>query len=206
MSRYTGPKNRLARREGIDLGLKSVGSKSHAMLLKRLNVPPGQHGPKGKRKTSGYGSQLREKQKVKHMYGLVEKQFRNTFDRAKKWRGNTGDKLLEFLERRLDNTVYRMGFAPTRTMARQLVGHGHVFVNGEKVSIPSYVVRVSEVITIKPKSLEIPAVKKCLDDKAYVAPQWIEKKGPVGKIVRAPVRTDIAEDINEQLIIEFYSR
>src|SRR3990167_5809965 len=126
MARYTGPKNRLARLEGIDLGLKTPGTKAHASLLRRLNVPPGQHGPRGsKRKVSDYGIQLREKQKVKRLYGLLERQFRNTFERAKKWKGNTGEKLLEFLERRLDSSVYRMGFAPTRTMARQLVSHGH---------------------------------------------------------------------------------
>lgn len=204
--RYTGPKNRLARREGVDLGLKSVGSKSHANLLKRLNVQPGIHGPKGHRKMSGFGSQLREKQKVKRMYGLVEKQFRNTFERAKKWRGNTGDKLVEFLERRLDNAVFRAGFAPTRTMARQLVSHGHVFVDGKKVSIPSYVVGVDETVTLKTKSLEIPAVKKMMEDKGYQVPQWLVRQGPATKVVRFPVRLDVQEDINEQLIIEYYSR
>lgn len=204
---YTGPKNRLSRREGVDLGFKTVGSKAHASLLKRLNVPPGQHGPKGsKRKVSDYGTQLREKQKVKRMYGLQEKQFRNVFERAKKWKGNTGEKLLEFLERRLDNIVYRSGIAPTRSMARQLVSHGHVVVDSEKVSIPSFLVGENQVVSLKPKSMEIPAVKKMLDDKAFQSPVWIERKGPVGKVLRVPVRSDIQEDINEQLIVEFYSR
>lgn len=206
MARYTGPKNRLARRENLDLGLKTVGSKAHAGLLKRLNVPPGMHGPKGRRKISDFGSQLREKQKVKRLYGVLERQFRKSFDRAKKWKGNTGEKLLEFMERRLDNVMYRMGFAPTRAMARQLVSHGHVIIDGKKVTIPSYLVTPNEVITLRAKAMEIPAVKKMLDDKAFHTPEWIERKGPVGKILRQPARTDVAEDINEQLIVEHYSR
>jgi len=206
MARYTGPKNRLARREGMDLGLKTVGSKAYASLLKRLNVPPGQHGPKGKRKTSDYGHQLREKQKVKHMYGVLERQFRKIFESARTWKGNTGDKFLEFLERRLDNTVYRLGFAPTRTAARQFVTHGHVLVNGKKLSIPSYTVRIDEIITVKPKSLEMPLIKKQLEDKAFKPPTWLERKGPVGKVVRLPLREDITDDINMQFIVEHYSR
>ena len=206
MARYTGPKNRLSRREGIDLGLKTVGSHAHASLLKRLNVPPGQHGPKGKRKTSEYGLQLREKQKVKHMYGVMERQFRKIFDLARKTRGNTGEKFLEYLERRLDNVTYRLGLAPTRTAARQFVSHGHVLVNGKKVSIPSYMINENDVVTMKTKSLEMPLVKKLLEDKAYIPPVWMEKQGPVGKIVRMPIREDIKDDINMQLIVEHYSR
>lgn len=190
----------------MDLGLKTVGSKAHAELLKRLNVPPGVHGPRGKRKTSEYGLQLREKQKVKRMYGVLEKQFRKAFEEARKWRGNTGEKLMEFMERRLDNTVYRLGLAPTRTMARQLVSHGHVQVNGQKVSIPSFRTNIDMMVTLKPKSLEIPAVKKILDDKGYKAPEWLERKGPVGKVVRLPVAQDVSEDISMQLIVEHYSR
>ncbi len=206
MARYTGPKNRLARKENLDLGLKTVGSKSHANLLKRLGVPPGMHGTKGRRKLSDFGTQLREKQKVKRLYGVLERQFRKSFDRAKKWKGNTGEKLLEFMERRLDNAIYRMGFAPTRAMARQLVSHGHVTIDGKKVTIPSYLVTPNEVLTLRQKAMEIPAVKKMLDDKAFHTPEWMERKGPVGKILRQPVRTDVAEDINEQLIVEHYSR
>jgi len=206
MARYTGPKNRLARREGIDLGLKTVGSKSHARLLKRLNVPPGIHGPKGKRKTSEYGLQLREKQKVKRMYGVLERQFRKNFEIAKKWKGNTGEKFLEFLERRLDNAVYRLGLAPTRTAARQYVGHGHVLVNNQKVSIPSYLVKPDDIITLKPKSLEMPVVKKLMEDTTFKPSAWLERKGPVGKVARIPVREDIIDDINMQLIVEHYSR
>lgn len=206
MARYTGPKNRFARREGIDLGLKTVGTKAHANLLKRLGVPPGMHGPKGRRKISDFGEQLREKQRVKRLYGVLERQFRRIYGRARKWRGNTGEKLLEFLERRLDNTLYRMVLAPTRAGARQFVSHGHVLVNGRKVSIPSYEVAANDVITYGVKGLEIPAVKKLMETPPDQLPEWLERKGPVGKVTRLPVRGDIKEDINEQLIVEHYSR
>ena len=206
MARYTGPKNRLARKEGIDLGLKTVGTKSHAGLMKRLNVPPGQHGQKMRRKTSSYGIQLREKQKMKRMYGVMEKQFRKNFAMARKWRGNTGDMLVQFLERRLDNTVYRLGLAPTRTSARQFVSHGHIVVNGSRVNIPSYLVDVNAVITIKPKAAAIPVIKKMLEDKTFTPPAWLERQGGAGKVTRLPERDDVKEDINTQLVIEYYSR
>jgi small subunit ribosomal protein S4 len=206
MARYTGPKNRLARREGTDLGMKTVGSKAHASLLKRLNVPPGQHGPKGKRKISGYGIQLREKQKARRIYGILEKQFRNYFEQAMKVPGNTGEALLQHLERRLDNIVYRLALAPTRAAARQYVGHGHILVNNQKVTIPSYEVKISDVITLKPKGLEIPAVKKLLEEKNPHLPEWLERKGAAGKIITVPTRSQIEADINEQLIVEYYSR
>ena len=125
---------------------------------------------------------------------------------AKKWKGNTGEKLLEFMERRLDNVVYRMGFSPTRGLSRQLVSHGHVTIDGKRVNIPSYRIEKDMVVSLHPKAMEIPAVKKMLDDKSFRAPVWIERKGPVGKVVRLPERTDIGEDINEQLIVEHYSR
>ncbi len=206
MARYTGPKNRLARREGFDLGLKTVGSHAHAALLKRLNVAPGIHGAKGRRKISDYGTQLREKQKAKRIYGLLERQFRKSFEMAKKWKGNTGEKLLEFLERRLDNVIYRLGLAPTRTMARQLVSHGHVLVNGKKLNIPSSQVKINDVITLKNKSFEIPAVKKISEDNTYQLPEWLERKGPVGRILKFPVRENVTDNIDVQLIVEFYSR
>ncbi len=206
MARYTGPKNRLARREGIDLGLKTVGSKSHAGYLRRANIPPGSHGVKSRRKISGYGQQLREKQKVKRMYGVLERQFRKNFERARKWKGNTGEKLLAFMERRLDNVLYRAALAPTRASARQFVTHGHVLVDGEKVTIPSYLVAKDQVISYKTKGLTIPAVKKLLDEKTVTTPEWLERKGPVVKIIREPQRPDVKEDISEQLIVEYYSR
>lgn len=206
MARYTGPKNRLARREGVDLGLKTLGSKAHASLLRRLAIRPGQHGPKGKRKLSEYGEQLREKQKAKNMYGVLERQFRRYFAMAKKWKGNTGDKLIEFLERRLDNVVYRLSLSPTRASARQLVSHGHVTINGKKVTIPSYQVIANQVITIKSKGMEIPAIKKSLDTTDVRLPAWLVRQGPVGQVSRLPERADVTEDISEQLIVEFYSR
>ena len=206
MARYTGPKNRLARKEGIDLGLKTVGSKSHAMLLRRQNVPPGQHGQKMRRKMSGYGTQLREKQKMKRLYGVLERQFRKYYAMARKWRGNTGDMLVQFLERRLDNAIYRMGFAPTRTAARQYVSHGHIMVNGARVNIPSYLVSAEDVITLKPKAMNIPAVKKLLDDKTYTPPEWLARQAGAVKVTRLPAREDVKEDINTQLVIEYYSR
>ncbi|MCL4359893.1 30S ribosomal protein S4 [Patescibacteria group bacterium] len=206
MARYTGPKNRLSRREGEDLGAKTAGSRAHASLLRRLNVPPGMHGPHGRRKSSGYGDQLREKQKAKRMYGVLERQFRKNFERARTWKGNTGEKLLEFMERRLDNTIYRLGLAPTRAAARQLVSHGHVLVNGQKLTIASYMTKPEDVVTLTTKAMEIPAVKTLLATDTVKIPEWIMRKGPVGKIVRLPVRTDITEDINVQLIVEFYSR
>lgn len=206
MARYTGATNRLSRKEGIDLGFKTVGSHSHAALLRRLNIPPGQHGARGKRKVSGYGEQLREKQKVKRMYGILERQFRRYFSLARKWRGNTGDMLVQFLERRLDNVVYRLGLAPTRNAARQFVSHGHVMVNGARVTIPSYQVSVSQVIALKPKGANIPAAKKLLEDKTFVPPSWLTRQGPAGKIERLPEREDVKEDINTQFIVEYYSR
>lgn len=206
MAKYNGPKNRLARREGIDLGGKTPGSKAHASLLRRLNVPPGQHGNRGRRKISEFGTQLREKQKARRLYGVLERQFRKYFEHALKIRGNTGEALLQQLERRLDNIVYRLGFAPTRAGARQLVSHGHVLVNNAKVNIPSYQVRIEEVVSLKPKAHEIPLVKKGLEEKNPVMPGWLERKGPVGRLVKFPERSEMSADINEQLIVEFYSR
>lgn len=206
MGRYTGPKNRLARREGIDLGLKTVGTKSHANLLKRLGVPPGMHGSKGRRKLSDFGEQLREKQRVKRLYGVLERQFRRIYAKARKWRGNTGEMLLEFMERRLDNVMYRAALSPTRASSRQFVTHGHVLVNGKKITIPSYEIQVSDVITFGTKGLGIPVVKKLLETTPEQLPDWIERKGPVAKVVRLPERSDIKEDVNEQLIVEHYSR
>lgn len=206
MSRYTGPKNRLSRSQGMDLGYKTVGSKSHASLLRRLNVPPGIHGPKGRKKITDYGVQLKEKQKVKRLYGVMERQFRKAFEKAKQWKGHTGAKLMEFMERRLDNTVYRMGVVPTRPMARQLVSHGHVLVDGKKVTVSSYTVSVNQVISIGAKGLAVPAVKKAMESGTAAIPEWLERKGPSAKVIRLPERNDIQDDVNEQLIVEFYSR
>lgn len=206
MARYTGPKNRLARREGTDLGLKTAGSSAHAQLLKRLKILPGMHGQKGRRKFSDYGVQLREKQKVKRMYGVLERQFIKYFKIASREPRNTGEALLATLERRLDNVLYRLNFAPTRAFARQLVSHGHVTVNGKKVNIPSFLVDKGMVVQIKQKMMENPVIKKKFEEGDKILSTWLARKGPAGQVVRLPNREDVTEDINEQLIIEFYSR
>lgn len=206
MAIYRGPKNRLARREGVDLGLKTPGSSAHASLLRRIKIVPGQHGQKGRRKISDYGRQLREKQKVKRIYGLLEKQFRKYFIRAARDKANTGEVLLMLLERRLDNVIYRLSLAPTRFSARQFVNHGHILVDGKKVNIPSFLVSPGMTVSPKQKIMETPIMKKILEEKSPNLPSWLTRKGPVGKIVRLPKREDIVDDINEQLIIEFYSR
>lgn len=203
MSRYTGPKNKVARREGENLGLKSGLA---IKVEKRLNVLPGQHGKMGRKKRSEYGIQLREKQKTKAIYGVLETQFANYFKKASKTAGATGETLLTILERRLDNAVYRLNFAPTRAFARQLVNHGHVFINGKKVNIPSYLVKTGEVISLTSKAMAIPEVKKLLADAAPKTPKWLEKKAAAGKVVSLPQRDDVDANINEQLIVEFYSR
>lgn len=206
MARFVGSKNRLARREGIDLGLKTPGSHAHGGLLRRLKIPPGQHGQKRQRKLSDYGLQLREKQKVKRMYGLLERQFRKYFDIATRETGNTGEALIMLLERRLDNVIYRLNLAPTRAAARQFVGHGHFMVDSHPVNIPSYLVSAGSVITPKAKILETPMFKKLLEEKNPNLVSWLLREGPAGKVARLPKRGDVQEDINEQLIIEFYSR
>ena len=200
MARYTGPKDRLSRREGFDLFGK--GAK-----LTRLNVLPGVHGPKGVRRSqSRYGRQLREKQKTKRLYGVLEKQFRRYVDQALKSKGNTVDALFGILETRLDNVVYRLGFTPTRPQARQIVNHGHVFVDGQKVTIPSYHVKPGQTITLSDKATKIPSIVQMLKEKDPQIPLWLKRKGAAGKVVRMPVRDDVAEPIFEQDIIEFYSR
>lgn len=206
MARYKGPRNRLARREGADLGLKTAGSSSHGALLRRLKIPPGQHGQKGMRKMSDYGKQMREKQKMKRIYGILEKQFRQYFEKASRDKANTGEVLLSLLERRLDNTVYRLGLAPTRASARQFVSHGHILVDGKRVNIPSFQVEKNMVVAPKQKLLETPILEKLLEEKDFTLPSWLSRQGPVGKVLRLPKRDDIVDDINEQLIIEFYSR
>ncbi|NMC35598.1 30S ribosomal protein S4 [Candidatus Beckwithbacteria bacterium] len=203
MARYTGPKNRLARSLGRELGLKTNAAK----LDRRLQVPPGQHGPKGRRgKPSDYSLQLKEKQKVRWTYGVLERQFRRYFEEARKNPKATGTRLLQLLELRLDNAIFRAGLAPTRTAARQFVTHGHVLVNGKKVDIPSYQVKTGDTVTLVNKLLETPVVKTLLENKKYQIPKWMERKAAVGKIVREPERNEMDSDISEQLIVEYYSR
>jgi len=199
MARYTGPKDRQSRREGFDLFGKGA-------RLTRLNVPPGQHGPKGTRRQTQFGRQLREKQKVKRMYGILEKQFKNYVKTASSRPGNSGELLLSLLERRLDNVIYRLGFASTRPAARQLVSHKHVLVNGKKVNIPSYQVKVGEVITLDKTAMEIPVIKKLIEIEGLKMPSWLVRKAAAGKIKTLPDREDITEPISELDIVEFYSR
>lgn len=206
MGRYLEPKNKLARREKVDLELKTPGTSAHAALLRRLNISPGVHGQKRQKKFSGYALQLREKQKVKRIYGLFEKQFKRYFLEASKKKASAGEELLKLLERRLDNVVYRLGLAPTRASARQLIVHGHFLVGGGKVTIPSYQVKKGDIINLRDKSLEIPIVKKELAEKNPVLPSWLKREGPVGKVINDPNREEIRADIIEQLIVEYYSR
>ncbi len=199
MARYTGPKDRLSRREGVDLF--GAGAK-----LTRLTVPPGQHGQKGFTRTSQYAKQLREKQKVKRIYGLLEGQFKRYVAQALKSRGNTGEALLTRLEKRLDNVVYRIGFAPSRPAARQLVSHRHVLVDGKIVNIPSFEVKVGQVVSLDQTALMIPAVKQMLESKDVKIPDWLKRKAIIGKVAKEPKRDDISEPIVESDIVEFYSR
>lgn len=205
--RYTGSKNKLARREGIDLGLKTPGSKAQGSLLRRLNITPGQHGASRKRKVTDYGSQLREKQKLKRIYGISETQMQNYYIKANQMEGNTAELLIQFLEKRLDNVIYKLKFAPTRASARQLVNHGHVLVNGKKVSIASYQTGIGDVVSFRrPKTSQIPAIAEILAKKDDSPVQWMSRKGTAGKVESIPPLTEFAEDIVLQSVIEFYSR
>jgi len=199
MAKYVGPKDRLSRRENFDLF--GAGTK-----LTRLNTPPGVHGPKGMAGSSQYGRQLREKQKVKRLYGILEKQFRRYVEDSLRTKGNTGEALLTALERRLDNVIYRLGFTPSRPAARQLVSHRHVLVNGKKVNIPSYKLVVGDSVSIDSKGTSIPEIKKAFERKDFTIPGWLIRKAAAGKMEKLPKREDITEPINEQDIVEFYSR
>ena len=174
-------------------------------LERKGAVPPGQRGTKTRTRVTDYGTQLREKQKARWMFGLTEKQFRNTFDTAAKTKGATGETFLVLLERRLDNLVYRFGFAKSRPEARQMVSHGHITVEGKKVTIPSFSVVPNSVIAISPKFVDNTQVKKNLADVSNL-PEWLERKAMVGKFLRIPTRDEMEQAINEQLIVEFYSR
>lgn len=205
--RYTGPRNRIARREGLDLGLKTPGSKSQATLLKKLNVLPGQHGTRGRRKVSEHGRQLREKQKLRFMYGVTETQLKNYFARSIKKTGNTALYMTQFLERRLDTIVNRLGFVPTRAAARQLIVHKHIKVNNRIVNTPSYQVRIGDVVTLaNDKILKLPIVESSLNKADTIIPTWLDRQGPVGKIITEPNAETLEKQINLRLVIEFYSR
>ncbi|KKU18346.1 MAG: 30S ribosomal protein S4 [Candidatus Pacebacteria bacterium GW2011_GWB1_47_8] len=201
MARHIGPKQRLQRQVGEDLGLKTNALKT----ARRLNTRPGQHGTR-RRKLSNYGIQLKEKQKVKYLYGVLEKQLHRLYSQASKNPLATGAVLLGLLERRLDNVVYRLGWAPTRAAARQLIVHEHVLVNERKMNVPSYSVKVNDVITLKDKAVKIPMVAELLKEENKTLPGWLDRKATVAKVQRFPEREDITEVIDEQLVVEFYSR
>ncbi|MEA4922417.1 MAG: 30S ribosomal protein S4 [Eubacteriaceae bacterium] len=206
MARYTDASCRLCRREGQKLFLKGERCYSTKCALEKRNFPPGQHG-QGRKKTSEYGLQLREKQKAKRFYGLQESQFRNTFDKASRKQGKAGENLLIMLETRLDNTVFRLGFASSRKEARQLVTHGHFTVNGKKVDIPSFAVKAGDVIKVKDKSSNSPKFKE-IKDMTIAVPSWmtVDVKNLEGKVVAVPTREDIDTPIAEHLIVELYSK
>ncbi len=208
MARYTGSVCRLCRRENLKLFLKGERCYTDKCAIERRNYPPGQHG-QGRPKFSEYSIQLREKQKVKRMYGLLEKQFRRTFAEAARSRGITGETLLVLLERRLDNVTYRLGFAGSRAEARTLVRHGHITVNGKKVNIPSYTVRVGEVVAVKEPSRQITRVLSALEgSQRRGVPDWaeVDRDACSGRIKLLPSRSDITMPINEKLIVELYSK
>jgi small subunit ribosomal protein S4 len=202
MARYTGPRSKIARKFGEPI----FGPDKN---LDRKNFPPGQHGlTKKRKKTSEYGVQLREKQKVKYTYGLLERQFRNTFEKASAASGVTGLMLLQLLESRLDNVVYRLGIAPTRAAARQLVSHRHITVNGNVVNIPSFTLRPGDIIGVREKSKSLEVIVDCLGTNRRSKLAWLEWDDTqmAGKYMSVPERTEIPEDIKEQLIVELYSK
>ena len=208
MARYRQSVCRLCRREAMKLFLKGDRCFTNKCAIERRNFPPGQHG-KRRSKILGYGIQLREKQKVKRFYGVLENQFRLTFQQAERMRGVTGENLLALLERRLDNVVHRLGFAASRAQARQLVRHGHVRVNGRKVNVPSFVVGAGATVSIKEKSRKNPLIATSVETaKGRGVPAWLELNTTefVGKVVALPKREDVGVPVNEKLIVELYSK
>ncbi|MCH5248060.1 MAG: 30S ribosomal protein S4 [Muribaculaceae bacterium] len=201
MARYTGPKTKIARKFGEPIF-------GEDKILQRRNFPPGQHGQNKRRKTSEYGTQLREKQKAKYTYGVLEKQFRNLFDKASRMKGITGEILLQLLEGRLDNVVYRLGIAPTRAAARQQVLHRHITVNGKVVNIPSYAVKPGDVVGVREKSKSLEVITESLAGFNHSKYAWIEwdETAKAGRFLHVPSREDIPENIKEQLIVELYSK
>lgn len=208
MARYTGAVCRLCRREGLKLFLKGDRCYTGKCAITKRNFPPGEHG-KDRKKVSEYGTQLREKQKVRRFYGVLESQFARYFEMANKKMGITGENLLSILESRLDNVVYRAGFAYSRPEARQLVRHGHFKVNGKKVNIPSYLVKEGDVVAVAQKSRELPKLKTVLEqNEGKTLPSWLEinNEAKSVKILNLPKREDIDLEINETLIVELYSK
>ncbi len=209
MARYTGPVCRLCRRERMKLFLKGDRCFKEKCAIERRGYPPGQHGNRRGRRTLGYGLQLREKQRVKRIYGLLERQFRNYFKEADRKKGITGENLLSLLERRLDNVVYSLGFASSRAQARQLVRHGHIQVDGQKVTVPNFAVRPEQVVAVKEGSRKNDFIRASVDTaRGRGVPEWLELDAENfrGRVLRLPTREDIKLPIQEQLIVELYSR
>ena len=208
MARYRGPREKLERRLGVDLGLKGERRLAGKSALERRPYPPGQHGQR-RAKISEYGMQLREKQKAKFMYGVSEKQFRNLFREAARREGNTGEVLIQLLEQRLDNVVYRLGFATTRAFARQLVNHGHILVDGKRVDIPSYRVKPGQKIEVREKSKNNPQIKRSIEltNQTGIV-EWVDvdKEKLFGIFTRIPEREEIKIPIEERFIVELYSK
>jgi small subunit ribosomal protein S4 len=208
MARYTDSVCKLCRRERQKLFLKGQKCYTDKCPIEQRNYPPGQHGVSRRTKISEYGVQLREKQKIKRIYGLLETQFRNYFEKAVKQKGKTGENLVKLLERRLDNVVYRIGFASSRKQARQLIKHGHILINSKPVDIPSYLVKVGDLVQIKEKSKKLDAIHNSLKrvkDNTY---NWItvDKATLSGTFVQIPERSDVPLEANEQLVVELYSK
>lgn len=209
MARYNGPVCKLCRREGMKLFLKGTRCLSDKCAIERRNYPPGEHGRRRGRRPSDYQGQLREKQKVKRVYGVLERQFRRYFAEAARGRGITGEDLLSMLERRLDNVVYRMGMALSRPHARQLVRHGHIQVNGGRVDIPSYQVSAGDVIAVRQKSKEMVEIKSAAENaRAGSTVPWVDVDHDAlqGTVSQLPAREDVDIEIQEQLIVELYSK
>jgi small subunit ribosomal protein S4 len=210
LARYRGPVCRLCRREGMKLFLKGERCHSEKCAIEKRNFVPGQHGKDRKAKLVGYGLQLREKQKMRRVYGLLETQFRNSFEKAAHQKGITGENLFASLERRLDNVIYRMGFGTSRAQARQTVRHGHIQVNGRKVNIPSFEVKVGDEVAVRASSKENPTILSARDATAHApSPGWmdVDRENLRGKITGLPKRDELVQiPINEQLIVELYSK
>ena len=210
MARYIGPVCRLCRREGMKLFLKGERCHTEKCAIEKRNFAPGQHGKDRRPKLVGYGLQLREKQKARHYYQLLEGQFRNLFEKAADMKGITGENLLNMLERRLDNVIYRMGFGASRSQSRQIVRHGHIQVNGRKVDIPSFVVRPNDVVEVRERSRENPTILAARDATAHApAPNWLEvdRDSLKARVLSQPKREDLVQiQLNEQLIVELYSK
>ena len=206
MAKYIDAKCRLCRREGVKLFLKGERCySSKCPIEKKGALPPGQHGQKGSQRLSGYGIRLREKQKAKRIYGVLEKTFKKYYKKASQFKGETGKKLLQLLEMRLDNVLFRGGLVGSRSQARQLISHGFCLVDGQKTNIPSYQLKPGQIITLNSKAMKIDQVKKFLAEKK-TAPAWLKRKAVVVKVERLPEREEMEQELDEQLIVEFYSK